>query len=143
MFNTDHLHPLIVHFPIALIILGFFADVASLFIKNEKCISKTGFYLMVIGALAALAAWSTGELFTSQPVEGEIAKVFVKHEIGGTITMIIMLIGAILRVSLVVRKKEETKVRWVVFGLYFIGFVAVIFTGLMGGIMVYNFMIGQ
>ena len=52
---------MIVHFPIALITVGFLADVFSLFFKNEKCLSKTGFYLMVMGALSAIAAWSTGQ----------------------------------------------------------------------------------
>jgi uncharacterized membrane protein len=71
MFETSHLHPMIVHFPIALIIVGFFADVVYLFFKDEKCLSKAGFYLMVLGALAAIAAWSTGQLFTRRtPASG-------------------------------------------------------------------------
>ena len=85
MFDTSHLHPLLVHFPIALIIVGFFADVVFLFFKSEKCLSKTGFYLMVLGALAAIAAWTTGQLFTDEPSQGEIAKVFERHETGALI----------------------------------------------------------
>lgn len=142
MFSTADLHPMIVHFPIALIIIGFLADVVFLFFKNEKCLSKTGFYLMIIGALAAVAAWSTGQLFTSEPVDGEIVKVFERHETGALITMIIMVIGAIIRVYLVVKKKEETQLKWLVFVLYLLGFGAVSFTGYMGGTMVYNFMMG-
>ena len=88
MFNTAHLHPMIVHFPIALITVGFLAEVVSLFFKSEKCLSKTGFYLMILGALAAIAAWSTGQLFTSEPSQGEIVRVFEKHETGALITMI-------------------------------------------------------
>jgi uncharacterized membrane protein len=141
MFSTSHLHPLIVHFPIALIIVGFFADVVYLFFKDEKCLSKTGFYLMVLGALAAVAAWSTGQLFTSEPTEGEIVKVFARHETGALITMILMVLGAILRIYLVVKKKGETSLKWVVFAIYFLGFAAVAFTGLMGGSMVYTFML--
>ena len=141
MFETSHLHPLIVHFPIALIIVGFFADVVYLFFKDEKCLSKTGFYLMVLGALAAIAAWSTGQLFTSEPTEGDIVKVFARHETGALITMILMVLGATLRIYLVVKKKEETSMKWVVFVIYFLGFAAVVFTGLMGGTMVYTFML--
>ena len=140
MFNTAHFHPMIVHFPIALITAGFLADVIFLFFKSEKCLSKTGFYLMVIGALAAVAAWSTGQLFTSEPVDGEIVKIFERHETGALVTMIVMLIGAIIRVYLVVKKKEETQLKWLVFTIYLIGFVAVTFTGFMGGTMVYDFM---
>jgi uncharacterized membrane protein len=140
MFNTAHLHPMIVHFPIALITAGFLADVVFLFFKEEKCLSKTGFYLMVLGALAAVAAWSTGQLFTNEPVQGEIVKVFERHETGALITMIIMIIGAAIRIYLVMKKKEETSLKWLVFAIYLLGFSAVTFTGFMGGTMVYNYM---
>lgn len=140
MFDTSHLHPMIVHFPIALITVGFFADVVYLFFRSEKCLSKTGFYLMVIGALAAVAAWSTGHLFTAEPTKGAILKVFEKHETGALITMILMIAGAAYRIYLVIRKKDETNLKWIVFTIYLLAFLAVTFTGFMGGTMVYNYM---
>ena len=139
--NTAFLHPMVVHFPVALILVGFLADVLSLFFRNEKCLSKTGFYLMVLGALAAVAAWATGQLFTGHPDEGEIARIFENHETGALITMIIMIIGAALRVYLVIKRREETRLKWVVFGFYFLGVAAVAFTAFMGGKMVYEFML--
>ena len=142
MLNTDHLHPLIVHFPIALIIIGFLADLFSLFFKKEKCLTKTGFYLMILGALSAVAAWVTGQLFTDHPEEGDILTVFQKHSTGALVTMILIVCGALLRLWLTIRKEEESQLRWLVFILYFLAFAAVIFTGFMGGNMVYNFMLG-
>ena len=143
MFNTDHLHPMIVHFPIALITVGFFAEVISLFFKSEKCLSKIGFYLMVLGSLGAIAAWSTGQLFTEEPTQGEVLKVFVRHETGALTTMILIVSGTIFRIWLIVKKKEESPLKWVAFGFYLLAFLAVTFTGFMGGTMVYDFMIGQ
>ena len=140
MFNTAHFHPIIVHFPVAIIIVGFTAEVVSLFFKSEKCLSKTGFYLMIIGALAAIAAWSTGHLFAGAPTEGEILKIFTKHETMGLITMIIMIIGTLFRIWLVVKKKEETRLRWIAFGFYLLAFCAVSLTGYIGGVMVYYYM---
>ena len=142
MFNTDHLHPLIVHFPIALITVGFFAEVLSLFFKKEKCLSKTGFYLMILGSLAAIAGWSSGQLFTDHPDDGEILKVFQKHATGALVTMILITVGTLFRIWLVIKKKEETSLKWIVFVFYLLAFAAVTFTGYMGGTMVYNFMIG-
>lgn len=141
MFSTSHLHPLIVHFPIALIIVGFLADVLSLFFKSEKCLSKTGFYLMVLGALAAIAAWATGQLFTSEPTQGAIVKIFQKHETAALVTMILMIIGASLRIFLVTKRKEDTSLKWIVFIIYLLAFCSVSFTGFMGGTMVFNYMI--
>jgi uncharacterized membrane protein len=142
MFNTDHLHPIIVHFPIALIIVGFVAEVASLFFRKEKCLSKTGFYLMILGSLAAIAAWGSGQLFTEEPTQGEILKVYTKHETGALITMILIITGTLFRIWLVIKKREESQLKWIVFGFYLLAFGAVTFTGYMGGTMVYNFMIG-
>jgi len=138
--NTSDLHPMIVHFPIALIIVGFLADVVFLFFKHEKCLSKTGFYLMVLGALGAIAAWATGQLFTYEPSQGEILKVFEKHETGALITMILMVTGAALRIYLVIIRREDTSLKWVVFILYLLAFCTVSFTGFMGGTMVYKYM---
>jgi uncharacterized membrane protein len=142
MINTDHFHPVIVHFPIALIIVGFIAEVVSLFFKKEKCLSKTGFYLMVLGSLAAIAAWTTGQLFTEAPTQGEILKVFQAHQKGGLITMISIVAGTILRIGLIAGKKEETSLKWIVFAFYLLAFAAVSYTGLLGGRIVYNFMLG-
>jgi len=140
MFDTSHLHPMLVHFPIALITFGFIADVASLFFKTEKCLSKTGFYLMVLGALSAVAAWSAGQLFTNEPSGGAIMEIFEKHETAALITLIIISLGAILRIYMVLKKKEDTNLKWLVFILYLLAFAAVTYTGYMGGTMVYNFM---
>jgi uncharacterized membrane protein len=140
MFNTAHLHPMIVHFPIALITIGFVAEVFSLFFRSEKCLSRTGFYLLVLGTLAAIAAWSTGQLFTNEPTQGEIVGVFAKHETGALITMILMIIATVFRIWLVIKKQEESQLKWVAFSLYLMGFAAVTFTGYMGGTMVYNYM---
>jgi uncharacterized membrane protein len=140
MFDTSHLHPMIVHFPIALVTVGFLAEVLSLFFKDEKCLSKTGFYLLVLGALSAIAAWSTGQLFTHEPTQGDIVRVFENHETGAFVTMILMIICSVFRIFLVIRKKEDSNLKWIAFGLYFLAFAAVTFTGFMGGTMVYNYM---
>jgi uncharacterized membrane protein len=131
---------MIVHFPVALITAGFLAEVLSLFFRSEKCLSKTGFYLMLLGTLSAIAAWSTGQLFTIEPTQGEIVRVFEKHETGALITMILMIIGSTFRIWLVIQKKEETQLKWIAFGFYLLAFAAVTFTGFMGGTMVYNYM---
>jgi uncharacterized membrane protein len=142
MFSTDHLHPMIVHFPIAVITVGFIAEAVSLFFTNEKCLSKTGFYLMILGSLAAIAGWASGHLFTEAPTQGEILKVFMNHKTGALVTMILIVSGTLFRIWLIVKKKEETHLKWIAFGFYFLAFAAVTFTGYMGGTMVYNFMIG-
>lgn len=131
---------MIVHFPIALITIGFLAEVISLFFKSEKCLSKTGFYLMILGALSAIVAWTTGQLFTDKPTQGEVFSMFEIHKTGGLITMILITIGSAFRIWLVMQKKEETQLKWIAFGFYLLAFAGIAYTGFIGGIMVYNFM---
>lgn len=59
MFNTNHIHPMFVHFPIALITIGFFFDISNLFVK--KTFIKCGYYLMILGKLSSFAAYLTGD----------------------------------------------------------------------------------
>jgi uncharacterized membrane protein len=98
---------------------------------------------MVLGSLAAIAGWSSGHLFTEEPTQGEILKVFLKHETGALVTMILIVSGTIFRIWLMVKKKEETPLKWIAFVFYLLAFIAVTFTGFMGGSMVYDFMMGQ
>jgi len=63
-----------------------------------------------------------------------------ERETVALMTMGVMIIGSAFRIWLVLQKKEETKMKWIAFGFYLIGFGAVTVTGFMGGIMVYNYM---
>lgn len=141
MFNTSHLHPLIVHFPIALLIVGFVADTIYLLYKKEVCLSKIGFYLMLAGTLGAIAAVLSGNFFT-EDMSGSVEAVRERHETFANITMYLMIVASILRVFLVYKGKAESKSGLGVYLLYLIGVIMVGYTGLLGGTMVFNYMIG-
>ncbi len=140
--NTAHLHPMIVHFPVALILAGFLADVVYLFFRKEKCLSKAGLYLMVLGTLGAAAAFLSGHLFTFEPKEGAIVEIFERHETLALVTLLIMAIGSIIRITVLVLKKEEPVYQWVIFGFYLLGAASVAVTGHLGGTMVMDYMMG-
>ena len=142
MFNLSHLHPMVVHFPIALILAGILADVAFMVYKKEICFSKAGLYLMVLGSLGAIAAFLTGEFLTSHPEEGEIMTVFERHETGAWITLIAMVVGTAFRLYLAASKKEQSSLKWIVFCFFVVAAASVSFTGLLGGVMVYDYMVG-
>jgi len=142
MFDTNHLHPMLVHFPIALIMVGFLADIIFLFYKKEKCLYKTGFYLMILSTLGVISAFGSGYFFAIEPTEGEIVKIYELHETCALITMIIAIIGLALRIYIMMKKKEDTQLKWVVLSLYLLGAVFVSVTGFLGGNMVYTYMIG-
>ena len=141
MFDLNHLHPMVVHFPVALIVVGFLFELFDLFYKKENSFSKTGLYLMVLGTLGAVAAYLTGEFFTSD-LTGSAGEVEEIHEFFALITMITMIIATLFRVYLIMKKKEKTNLKWVFFSLYALGALMVGITGFFGGSLVFNYLIG-
>jgi uncharacterized membrane protein len=142
MINTAHFHPMVVHFPVALILAGFLADLLFLFFRKQAWLSKTGFYLMVLGTLGAVAAYLTGQFFTAHPGEGAIVEIFSRHESLALVTLLIMCIATLVRIAVVIWKKDSAFFHWLVFGLYLLGTLSVSATGYLGGVMVMDYMMG-
>ena len=137
--SLSHLHPMLVHFPIALLLWGFIADVASLYFKKEPCLSKMGFYLLIIGSLSAIAALTSGFLFTSE-MSGAAGQVKETHELFAWLTVATSLIALAFRLYIIKKKKEATELKWALLALYGLAAVLVSLTGFYGGTLVYNYM---
>jgi len=83
MLDLVHLHPMVVHFPIALLIVGFLFELIYLITRNEFY-SKAGFYLLVLGALGTFAAFLSGNLAEERIMETEaLERVLETHEEAG------------------------------------------------------------
>ena len=139
MFSTTHLHPMLVHFPIALVVFGFIAEIAALYFKKEIYLSRMGFILLIIGTLSALAAWLTGTLFTSE-MAGAAGAIKETHELFALITLGTLLATSILRIILQNKKNESIAFKRVAFVLYGCAAISVSITGFYGGTLVYNYM---
>ncbi|HEY5591398.1 MAG TPA: DUF2231 domain-containing protein [Paludibacter sp.] len=139
MFSTSHLHPMLVHFPIALVAIGFLAEFAFLLFKKEVCLTKIGFYLLVIGTLTACATWLSGDLFTSE-MSGAAGEIRETHELLATITVVLLIATLVLRSALLFKKSENTKLNTLAFVLYGLAALSVSATGFFGGTLVYNYM---
>lgn len=141
MFSVMHLHPMLVHFPIALVIFGFLAELIFLFLKREVRISKMGYYLLIVGTLTALLAWLTGNFFTS-PMSGAAGRMKESHELFATITLILLLVTSILRTAILMMKIKYPILKTISFILYALASIAVSITGYLGGTLVYSYMVG-
>ncbi len=139
MISLSHLHPMLVHFPIALIVFGFIADIGSILYRKEACLSKFGFYLLIIGTFAAITALLTGALFTSE-MEGAAGAVKETHELFAWVTVILLVILSAFRMLLKAQNKENTDLKWIAFALYGLAAISVSITGFYGGTLVYNYM---
>ncbi|MCY4223772.1 MAG: hypothetical protein OXF06_02945 [Bacteroidetes bacterium] len=96
-----NVHPMIVHFPIALLITAFVVDVIALFFRRATFLVKTSTILYVLGALGTLASVISGE-FAIETVEvtGQANTILHDHEETGEFAMKFFLVYAALRVVL-------------------------------------------
>jgi len=142
MFNSAHFHPMTVHFPIVLIIVGFLFYLLSMILKNkETCFFKTAFTLMILGTFAAIACYFTGEFFTEE-FNGEAGDIKELHEVFAKISIFTMIIVSCLQIFVLVKGYKNALWKWLVFILYFMAVISISITGLLGGHLVYYYMIG-
>ncbi|HLN53948.1 MAG TPA: DUF2231 domain-containing protein [Lentimicrobium sp.] len=137
--TTSHIHPLLVHFPIALIIVGCVAEFMALFNKEKKFYAEGALYLLVIGTLAAIPAVLTGIYMTEDP-SGTAGNIRDLHETwafisltGGVVTM---LIATYTRMQ----DLHSSKWEWITGILYLFTTVAIGVTGYLGGVLTHNYL---
>ncbi len=139
MISTSHFHPMLVHFPIALVTFGFIAELGYLFFKNEVWLSKSGFYLLISGTLLASVTLLTGLLFTDE-MSGAAGEIKEKHELFAWITLSVLIATSIIRIILTTQINQNMNIKRLAFALYCIAAISVSTSGFYGGMLVYNYM---
>ena len=138
MFDITHLHPMIIHFPIALLFVGFLADAVGLVFKKEF-FTKSGFYLLILGTLGVVAAYLSGNLAGEGVTEaGALKEALEIHEDAATLTLWLMIGAALIRIAIVGLKKYIGIYRWFALAIFFIGVLSIARTGFYGGELVYK-----
>ncbi len=138
MIDTQHIHPMIVHFPIALLIVGLLADSIGLFSKKDF-FSKAGFYLLILGTLGVIAAYFSGNLAGDGVTEaGPLKQALETHEDAAELSILLISIAALVRIAFVAIKKYSGSLKWVAFALFLIGVLSIARTGYYGGELVYK-----
>jgi len=138
MPDLTHLHPMIVHFPIALLLVGFATDAAGLIFKREL-LTQIGFYLLILGALGTIAALLSGENAGAGIAEqGSLKKAIEQHENAAILTVWLVSFTAVFRTALVIYKKYSGAFKAAVLILFFVSTLSIARTGYYGGKLVYE-----
>ena len=137
MISATHLHAMIIHFPIALLMAGFLSEVIALFSKKEF-FSNVAFYLLLLGALGASAAYLTGSYAGEGIEEGPLKNPMELHEEAATITLWLAIVTALFRVVIYYFKYNRSWTKWVGIILFTALVGSVARTGYLGGQLVYN-----
>ncbi|WP_029521667.1 DUF2231 domain-containing protein [Persephonella sp. KM09-Lau-8] len=137
------LHPPIVHFAIALTIIGVIFELLGFALKRES-LKHAAFWTFIVGVLAVWGAMISGEAAeeaVEHLIEGTYAeKVFEPHEELGKILPWIFTGLGLFRIFLYV--KENSKLMVIYLIAAFIGIGLIGYQGRLGGKLVYEYGIG-
>lgn len=137
MISATHFHAMIIHFPIALLIVGFLSKIIALFSEN-RLFDKAGFYLLLLGALGTIASYLSGRSAGQGIEEGALGKAMELHEQAATISLWLTIITTTFYLCMVFFKyqKSWTKIIGVILFAIVVGSIAR--TGYLGGQLVYK-----
>ena len=134
---TDIMHPMTVHFPIALIIVSCFMAVIYWFKNHDPFMNTCIKILIVLSALGAWAAVITGSFHLKLTPEAEAIKHI--HHGYATLTAWLISISAALYIFFYFYKKHLPKwLGWLAFLLLIASTIFIAITGYYGGYIVYN-----
>lgn len=139
MFSIDHIHPMTVHFPIALLLVGFISELIFLFFRKDRLFSEASFWLLAIGTVAAVASYASGAFLTSE-LRGAEGVQQSTHEFFAEITVVSSLMCTIFKIYLKAESKEKGRLKWIAFILYAVAAISVGITGYHGGVLVYDYL---
>lgn len=137
MISATHLHAMIIHFPVALLMAGFLSEIIALFVKKEF-FSQAAFYLLILGALGAAAAYLTGSFAGEGIEDGPLEKPMELHEQAATITLWLAIVTALFRSAVFYFQYKRVWVKWLGIILFAALAGSVSRTGYLGGQLVYS-----
>ena len=138
MFPLD-LHPFIVHFPIALLIVGAGCDAVGIVGRIESAL-RTGYVLLILGAAGALAAAYTGGVAaeTASRIPG-IRASLAEHETYGTAAAWASILLLLVRTHFLVKRRFVGATRGVYLLVVFSVAALAAAGGYTGGLLVHRF----
>ena len=135
--SATHLHAMIIHFPIALLTVGFFLEMISLFTKMVLY-KKAAFLLLLLGALGTVASYLTGNFAGEGIEEGSLKEALDMHERAANLSLWLTIVTAIVYLVAHVYKNKKVWMRVASVILFASVVGAIARTGYLGGQLVYK-----
>lgn len=95
MISATHLHAMVIHFPIALLLIGFLNEIIGIAFKNTF-FNKTAFYLLILGAFGTIASYLSGDAAGEGMEGGTLGKAIELHENAAIITLLLAITTSIV-----------------------------------------------
>jgi len=137
MISATHLHAMFVHFPIALLIVGFLSEMVAMIFK-KSFFQQTAFYLLLLGTLGTIASYFTGNAAGEGIDEGTLKKAMELHEQAATFAIWFTGFTAAVYLTIAFFKYKKSWARYVSVILFAGVIAAIARTGYLGGQLVYK-----
>lgn len=137
MFTATHLHAMIVHFPVALVLVAFLSELIGLILKKQFYL-QASFYILVLAGLGAIAAYLSGNAAGDGMDGGSLQRAMEDHEESATFTLWLTMAAAGAKIVLCFIQKEMRWLKILAFTLLFAAAGSVARTGYLGGELVFK-----
>jgi len=137
MFTATHLHAMIVHFPVALVLVAFVSELIGLIFKKQFYL-QVSFYIIVLAGLGAVAAYLTGDAAGDGMDGGSLQRALEAHEESAAFTLWLTMAAAGVKIVLYYIKNEMRWLKILAFTLLFAATGSVARTGYLGGQLVFK-----
>ena len=131
------IHPMLVHFPIALLFVSVFFDLLSFYTGRED-FKKGAFWLLILGWIAGLAATLTGILSEEVVEKAGVPEAAIERHEFFALTTLALFVGLML-VRFWIRNRWSSRDRLVYMGVALVGLSLLATTGFWGGDLVYRY----
>ena len=126
-----------VHFPIALLIVGFLFELISFFYKKEF-LRQSAFYLLILGMLGTVVAYLAGNAAGAGMEEGDLKNAMELHEQAATISLWLTIVTSLLYAVAFIFKHNTRWLRSIGVLLFAAVIASIARTGFLGGQLVYK-----
>jgi uncharacterized membrane protein len=137
MFTATHLHAMIVHFPVALVLVAFVSELIGYILKKPFYL-QASFYILVLAGLGAIVAYITGNAAGDGMDGGSLQKALESHEGSATFTLWLTIAAAGAKIVIYFVKNEMRWLKILAFILLFAAAGSVARTGYLGGQLVFK-----
>jgi uncharacterized membrane protein len=137
MITTPHLHAVVIHFPIALLIVAFLSELISIFNKNQF-FKNASLYLLILGTLGTIIAYISGSYAGDGMTDGLLQEPLDMHEDAALITLLLAIITTLFRVTMFYFNYQKPWAKWLSFLLFTVLIAYVARTGYLGGQLVFK-----
>ena len=137
MISSTHLHAMVIHFPIALLLIGFFSDLIGIIFK-KIFFKHTAFYLLILGTFGTIISYFSGDFAGEGMESGTLGKAIEMHADAALLTVWLAITTAILYTVVDVFRFTDKWLKLIRFLVFAILIGCVSRTAYLGGQLVYS-----